>query len=53
MLTLIERLKTAARNRARYAATRNEIERLPLNVALDLGIYPGDAAAIARRAVWG
>jgi uncharacterized protein YjiS (DUF1127 family) len=52
MKTLIDRLKTAARNYARYTKTRNEIARLPLDVALDLGLYPGDADRIARKAVW-
>lgn len=53
MTSLIERLKTAARNHARYLKTRAEIERLPLDVALDLGLYRGDADRIARAAVWG
>lgn len=50
---MIERLKSAAQKRATYLRTRNEIARLPLDVALDLGIYPGDAAMIARQAVYG
>lgn len=37
----------------RYRTTRDEIARLPLDVALDLDIYPGDADRIARKAVWG
>jgi uncharacterized protein YjiS (DUF1127 family) len=53
MMTVIEKLRTAARERARYRQTRDEIARMPLDVALDLGIYPGDAEAIARKAVWG
>ncbi|MBT9245028.1 hypothetical protein KM031_01520 [Gemmobacter fulvus] len=53
MLTLIEKLQTAARNHARYRQTRDEIARLPMDVALDLGIYPGDAHHIARDAVYG
>ncbi len=53
MFTLWTRLTTAARNQARYRQTRNEIARLPVDVALDLGIYPGDAEALARKAVWG
>lgn len=53
MLTMIERLTTAARKRASYLRTRNEIARLPLDVALDLDLYPGDAARIAREAVYG
>jgi uncharacterized protein YjiS (DUF1127 family) len=53
MLTVLNRLRTAARNQARYRETRDEIARMPLDVALDLGIYPGDAEEIARKAVWG
>ncbi len=53
MLTVIEKLKTAAQEQARYRRTRDEIARMPLDVALDLGIYPGDADKIAREAVWG
>ncbi len=52
MKTLFSRLQTALRNYARYIATRNEIARLPLDIALDLGIYRGDADKIARKAVW-
>jgi uncharacterized protein YjiS (DUF1127 family) len=53
MLTLYERLMAAAHDRERFRQTRNEIARMPLDVALDLGIYPGDADALARKAVWG
>ncbi len=53
MMTVIEKLMTAARNQALYRQTRNEIARMPMDVALDLGIYPGDADRIAREAVWG
>jgi uncharacterized protein YjiS (DUF1127 family) len=53
MLTVIEKLMAAARNQARYRRTRDEIARMPLDIALDLGIYPGDAHKIASQAVWG
>jgi uncharacterized protein YjiS (DUF1127 family) len=53
MLTVFDRLIAAARDRARFRQTRNEIARMPLDVALDLGIYPGDADELARKAVWG
>ncbi|WP_323006858.1 hypothetical protein [Pseudorhodobacter sp.] len=52
MKILIKKLKTALHNHARYIATRNEIARLPLDVALDLGLSRGDANEIARKAVW-
>lgn len=52
MIKLINNLKTALNNHYRYITTRNEIARLPLDMALDLGLYPGDADSIARKAVW-
>ena len=52
MMTFINRIKTALQNHARYIATRNEIARLPMDVALDIGIFPGDADKIARKAVY-
>jgi hypothetical protein len=53
MMTFISTLKTAAQKRAAYSRTVAELESLPLDVALDLDIYKGDARQIARRAVYG
>jgi hypothetical protein len=53
MMTVIDMLKEAAVNYARYRQTRDEIANLPLDVALDLDIYPGDAERIAYEAVYG
>lgn len=53
MMTVLEKLTAAARTRARYRRTRDEIARMPIDIALDLGIYPGDAESIARKAVYG
>ena len=36
-----------------YWNTVNELRNLPVDTALDLDIYPGDAEKLARRAVWG
>lgn len=52
-MRLIETLKVAAAQRAQYRRTRNEIARMPRDVAIDLGIFPEDADAIARAAVYG
>jgi uncharacterized protein YjiS (DUF1127 family) len=38
---------------ARYRRMRDEIARMPPEMALDLGIHPGDADELARRAVYG
>lgn len=53
MISVYEMLIDAARTYARYRKTRDEIANLPLDVALDLDIYPGDAERIAREAVYG
>lgn len=53
MSSLIQRLRRRAEEIALYRRTRDEIARMPLDVALDLDIYPGDASKIARAAVWG
>ena len=42
-----------AAKRALYRRTRDEIASMPRQAALDLGIFPEDAARIAREAVWG
>jgi hypothetical protein len=53
MTTVFDMLKTAAVNYARYRQTRDEIANLPADIALDTGLYPGDAERIAREAVYG
>jgi uncharacterized protein YjiS (DUF1127 family) len=53
MQDIIQTLVVAARTKARYRQTRDEIARLPTDIALDLGLYPGDADEIARKAVYG
>lgn len=53
MSHIIEALKTRLRDHAAYVRTRDEIARMPLDVALDLDLHPGDADEIARRAVYG
>ncbi|WP_168774634.1 hypothetical protein [Stagnihabitans tardus] len=53
MKTLFAAYRDYAAKRALYVRTRNEIANLSRAEALDLGIYPEDAAKIARQAVWG
>lgn len=52
-MTLIQEIQTALAKRRAYLRTRREIASMPLDVALDLDIYPGDADKIARQAVYG
>ena len=41
------------KKRAAYARTVRELRNLPVDTALDLDIYPGDAERLAQRAVYG
>ncbi|MEM9755920.1 MAG: hypothetical protein AAF914_08005 [Pseudomonadota bacterium] len=50
---MMSRLQTALRRRAMYRRTVSELRAMPLNTALDLDIYRGDAERIARAAVYG
>ncbi len=49
MTNLIQDIK----KRRLYNQTVREISALPIDVALDLGIYRGDAHELASRAVYG
>lgn len=50
---IIARIREAARKRAEYRETVAALENMPLDVALDLEIFPRDAERIARQAVYG
>ena len=53
MTNIVSSLYDAAQKRMAYARTVSEIESMPLDVALDLGIFREDAPLIARDAVYG
>ena len=52
-MTLIDRIRATIHKRAVYTRTRDELRKLPLDVALDLDIYPADAERIAYDRVYG
>lgn len=52
-MNIITQFKDAVAKRALYIRTRDEIARMPLDVALDLDIFRGDAERIAHDAVYG
>lgn len=54
MASIIAQIRNAAAKRAAYNRTVAEISAMPVDLAVeDLGIYPGDAQAIAARIVYG
>ena len=52
-MPIMARIRSAFQMRAAYRRTKRDLERMPLDVALDLDLYPGDARQIARQAVYG
>ena len=44
---------TELKKRRSYHRTVRELRNLPQDIAVDLGICPGDAEKIAHRAVYG
>ena len=53
MTSVLTDLRLRAQKRAEWKKTRDEIAKLPVDIALDLDLYPGDATRIATRAVYG
>ncbi len=53
MNDFISTLRHRLHNRSLYNRTVTELRAMPLDVALDLDLYQGDAERIARSAVYG
>ena len=53
MKNLMTAYFASAAKRAQFRRMRDEIASLSRRDALDLGIFPEDAAQIASKAVWG
>jgi hypothetical protein len=52
-MTLIARIQNDVANYVKFRRTAAALRALPLEVALDLDLYSGDAEKIARRVVYG
>ena len=53
-MAFISNLRTRVQKYAAYERTKRELRNLPVDYAIeDLGLYPGDAKAIAAKAVYG
>ncbi|MCH2165743.1 MAG: hypothetical protein MK098_13990 [Marinovum sp.] len=53
MTSFVSYLRDHISKRSAYRRTVEEIRSMPVNIALDLDIYPGDAERIAYRSVYG
>ncbi|MEJ6398690.1 hypothetical protein [Yoonia sp. 208BN28-4] len=52
-MSVLNTMRIAAEKHAAYLRTKREIANMPLDVALDLGMYREDAGKIAYKAVYG
>lgn len=52
-MSVLSSVRTTISQRVAYLRTKRQIEALPIDVALDLGIFREDAAKIASKAVYG
>ena len=53
MKNFITDYRMKAAKRALYRKTRNALAAMPRSTAIDLGMFPEDAAKVAYKAVWG
>ncbi|WP_425039147.1 hypothetical protein [Primorskyibacter sp. S187A] len=53
MSSVFTELQKRYQKRASYLRTVDALRNMPVDVALDLDIYPGDAEKIAYKAVYG
>ncbi len=52
-MTVLNTVRHAMEKRARYQRTKTELRNMPLETAIDLGLFREDASKMAYRAVYG
>ena len=52
-MTVLNTVRTALQKRAAYSRLKYELASMPLETAIDLGMFREDAAKIAAKAVYG
>jgi len=52
-MSLLTELRSRLARRAAYSRTLRELRAMPRETAIDLGLFPEDAAQMARAAVYG
>ena len=52
-MSVLNAMRIAAEKHAKYMRTKRELENMPRDVALDLGLFPEDAGKTAYQAVYG
>lgn len=52
-MTVLNSIREAVHKRAAYLRTKHELQSMPQDVAIDLGLFREDAEKTARAAVYG
>ncbi len=52
-MTVMNTVRTAIQKRAAYSRLRHELATMPLETAIDLGMFREDAGKVAFKAVYG
>ena len=52
-MTFLNDLRVALQKRATYERIKHELQMMPTETAIDLGLFREDAAKIASKAVYG
>ena len=52
-MTVLQSLRATVQKRVAYNRIKSELSSMPLETAIDLGIFREDAAKIASKAVYG
>lgn len=52
-MNVLNTVRTAVQKRVAYTRLRNELRSMPLETAIDLGMFREDAAKIAAKAIYG
>ncbi|MFA8440743.1 hypothetical protein [Yoonia sp.] len=52
-MTVLNTVRTAVQKRVAYSRLKYELETMPVETAIDLGMFREDAGKIAAKAVYG
>jgi uncharacterized protein YjiS (DUF1127 family) len=52
-MTVLTNVRNAFEKRVAYARLKHELQSMPLETAIDLGMFREDAAKVAAKAIYG
>lgn len=52
-MTVLNTVRTAIEKRVAYSRLKHELSSMPVQTAIDLGMFREDAAKIANKAIYG